>query len=120
MSCLHYIDRCEIQRRVATTTYGGTGADTYTSLATNVPCLFIERPGRALVQDTSGRDIISDGILRVEKETIKTTDLIIISGFKYEAILVQPMRDRIKQSIEYYRVFLQRRGTENADEITIS
>lgn len=119
MSCYRMKDLCTIKRRQATTKYGGTGADKYDVFATDVPCYFLLIPGKTLLQDESGRDLISDGVLRVGQEIIKATDLIIIEDVEYEPLLVQPLKDKITQRIKIYRVFIQRRGDNNADEITI-
>jgi len=110
MSCAtsQFIDLCNIKRRKATVKDGGMGADEYDLFASDVSCLFIEKPGRMEAQDNSGRDIISDGEFRVETEVLET-DLIVINNIEYIILLITPARDRILNVVRYYKCRLQRR-----------
>jgi len=103
-----FIDNCNIKRRIATDINGGIGADKYDLFASNEPCLFIEKPGRLESQDEQGRDIISDGKLRIETEILET-DLIVLNNIEYKVLVILPARNRILNKIEYYIITLQRR-----------
>jgi len=107
-------DTCRIFRRKATTVYGGTGADEYDLYADNQRCDFREQPGRIQRQDSTGRNIVYDGILRIEEE-ILPTDQIVVDDFNYEVLLVLPIKDSITNLVQYYRIFLERR-TERTDK----
>lgn len=107
MSAFEYIDVCKILRRKETDIYGGTGADEYDTYSESERCLFSYKQGNTMKQDSQGRDIISDCILRIDAE-ILITDLIVFEDYKYQPILVMPMKNRITNNVEYYRVYLQK------------
>lgn len=106
--CFTYIDTCDIKRRQATGRDGGVGTDQYDLYASDESCLFIEKPGRFEKQDSEGRDVIYDGEFRIEQE-IYESDIIVMDNIEYIILIVLPIRDRIIDSIIYYRAFIRRR-----------
>ena len=107
MCSFEFLDLCTIKRRKETTVYGGMAADEYNIYATEVPCLFIEESGTIVTADSEGRDIVTDGTLRLW-EQIYITDTIVIGNYEYKILLVNSLRDRITNTVKYYRAKLQK------------
>jgi len=112
-------DTCEIWRREATDKYGDKSADTYSLFAADVSCIFLDRIGKTIPNDGTGRDIILDGEFRMSVEPI-ITDKIKHSGYDYVINEIQEKSDLVTQKIQYYRATVIRQRKSNETPVTIT
>ncbi len=114
---------CKIWRRKKTgqdcSSSDGTAAgDKFDLFDGNAKCKFIDKIGKTIPNDGTGRDIVLDGEFRTVIE-ILATDKIEFNGYDYIVSEVQEKCDIITEKVQYYRSTVTRQLKANTNRIAV-
>ena len=111
-------DICELHRPKTAVKDGTFAGEDFDLIDKNVACLFLDKIGKTIPNDGTGRDIVLDGEFRMTVEPL-ANDKIEFNGYDYIISEVQEKYDIVTQIVQYYRATVQRQAKANQTKIAV-